>query len=140
MSLIAKVVTVFVLASALVAGPAAALDLPPEWAGAYGYDDGREAVPFIITLTVNNNIITGHIDEVQTFGVKSNDGKLGAKIVGSVNGHRVMFTKTYDGKGGQSHSVTYKGTLLSGDEGALCMFGTWRLGADVGSWMACPAR
>jgi hypothetical protein len=140
MSLIAKAVTILALASVLVVGPAAAANLPSEWAGAYGYEDGRQAVPFFITLASNGNIITGHIDEVQTFGVKSADDKLGAKIVGSLNGHQVVFTKTYDGKGGQTHSVTYKGTLLLGEDGAQCMLGTWRLGADIGPWMACPAR
>jgi len=117
------------------AGGAAAADMKPEWIGAYGYEDGREAVAFYLSLSQNGQILTGHIDEVQTFGEKSADGALRAKIVGSVDGHKVAFTKTYDGTGGQSHSVTYRGTLVTDGE-YMFMFGTWRLGSEVGSWFA----
>lgn len=125
----------FALSIAFVqAGPAAA-DMLPEWAGTYGYEDGRKAVPFFLTLSQNGKILTGHIDEVQTFGARSTDDTLRAKIIGSVDGHKVKFTKTYDGTGGQTHSVTYRGTLVVEGE-FMFMFGTWRLGSDVGSWFA----
>lgn len=125
----------FALVFTALSTPALAAGLSAEWAGAYGYEDGRAAVPFVLTLTENGNVITGHIDEVQTFGTKSADDKLGASVVGSVNGHVVTFTKTYDGKGGQTHSVRYHGTLVVDGEYKF-MFGTWRIGDDVGSWFA----
>jgi hypothetical protein len=118
-----------------VALPAQARGLASDWVGAYGYEDGRDAVFFNMSVTKNGKILTGYIEETQTFGSRSPDGVLRARVVGSINGHYVTFTKTYDGSGGQNHSVTYRGTLVEdGDSGF--MFGTWHLGSDVGSWFA----
>lgn len=133
--MIAKGAAALALAFLLVVGPAQAKDMTAAWAGVYGYEDGRTAVPFELTLSQNGTVITGHIQEVQTFGSKSSDDKLRASIIGSVSGHVVKFTKTYDGTGGQSHSVNYNGTLVVDGEN-MFMFGTWRIGADVGSWFA----
>lgn len=135
----AAAIAALVLVIVSLLSPAAAAGLSAEWAGAYGYEDGRQAVPFVLTLTQNGAVITGRIDEVQTFGTKSSDDKLGASVVGSVNGHVVAFTKTYDGKGGQTHTVRYHGTLVVDGEFKF-MFGTWRLGSDVGSWFATIAK
>lgn len=119
----------------LAALPAQASDVADEWAGAYGYEDGRPAVFFSLNISQNGKIITGHISEVQTFGSQTSDNKLRASIVGSIDGHVVAFTKTYDGSGGQSHSVSYRGTLIR-DGKDMFMFGTWHIGNDVGSWFA----
>jgi len=136
MSWLRAAIAAFALSIALgQAGTAAAAGMSPEWVGAYGYEDGRKAVAFYLSLSQNGEILTGHIEETQTFGRRSEDDTLRAKVVGSVDGHRVRFTKTYDGTGGQSHSVTYNGTLVVEGE-FMFMFGTWRLGPDVGSWFA----
>ena len=56
-------------------------------------------------------------------------------LQGMVQGQNVQFTKTYDGKGGYSHSVTYFGAL-SGDGRSIS--GTWELQSggqtSRGSW------
>jgi hypothetical protein len=116
-----------------------AADVAGEWIGAYGYEDGRAAVPFVLTVSQNGKIITGHITEVQTFGDRSVSGKLGANIVGSVDGHVVAFTKTYDGTGGQIHSINYRGTLVV-ENNTMFMFGTWRLDSAVGAWFASISK
>jgi len=126
---------VALLLSLAFASVASAADVAREWVGAYGYEDGREAVYFELQLTRKGNSLSGHIVETQTFGTRSADGTLKAAVSGSIKGHVVTFTKTYDGTGGQRHSVTYRGTLVSEGE-AMFMFGTWRIGADVGSWFA----
>jgi hypothetical protein len=119
----------------ILATPASAAGMANDWVGAYGYEDGREAVYFNMSISRNGNVLTGHIVETQTFGSPSPDGTLKASIKGSINGHVVTFTKTYDGSGGQTHSVTYRGTLVS-DGNSSFMFGTWHIGSDVGSWFA----
>lgn len=131
----AAVAAIALMVTLSLAGAAGAAGMKPEWIGAYGYEDGREAVAFYLSLSQNGKVITGHISETQTFGETSPDGSLRAKIVGSVDGHKVVFTKTYDGTGGQSHSVTYRGTLVAEGE-YMFMFGTWRIGSEVGSWFA----
>jgi hypothetical protein len=136
--MIVRGAAVLALSLALSIVSAEAKDMTAEWAGAYGYEDGRPAVFFSLNVSQNGKIITGHLREVQTFGSQTSDNALKAKIVGSVDGHVVAFTKTYDGSGGQSHSVNYRGTLFV-DGGAMFMFGTWHLGSDVGSWFATVA-
>jgi hypothetical protein len=118
-----------------IAAPASAAGLAADWVGAYGYEDGRDPVYFNMSITKNGKVLTGHIVETQTFGSKSADNTLRANVIGSVDGRVVTFTKTYDGTGGQRHSVTYRGTLVNEGESSF-MFGTWHLGSDVGSWFA----
>ena len=123
------------LSFVLAVAPAQAKDMSAEWAGAYGYEDGRAAVFFSLDVSQNGRTIKGYIKEVQTFGSQTGDNSLRANIAGTIDGHVVKFTKTYDGSGGQSHSVSYNGTLVrDGDQ--LFMFGTWHIGSDVGSWFA----
>jgi hypothetical protein len=101
------------------------------WKGSYAYIDGRPPVPFTLTLTANGKEITGRIVEEATFG----DGKsptLSANVVGTSFGYEVTFTKTYDGTGGQTHTVNYRGTI-----DGKTMFGFWQVGdQDVGAWYA----
>lgn len=80
------------------------------WNGFYAYDQGgRRSVPFKLTVTsIVGSRFTGLISEPATFG----DGTskfLFANITGNVNAGRVSFIKTYDGTGGQTHSVNYDG-------------------------------
>lgn len=128
-------VAVSLLVSVVVAASASAAGIAGQWVGAYGYEDGRDAVYFELEVRGSGGGIAGTIVETQTFGAKSADGTLKARISGSIKGNFVTFTKTYDGTGGQTHSVTYRGTLVRDGEGSF-MFGTWRLGSDVGSWFA----
>lgn len=128
-------VTTALLVSLVFATAASAAGIAGQWVGAYGYEDGRDAVYFELEVRGSGGGIAGTIVETQTFGAKSADGTLKARVSGTVKGNFVTFTKTYDGTGGQTHSVTYRGTLVSDGDGSF-MFGTWHIGADVGSWFA----
>ncbi len=82
------------------------------WNGQYGYNEMRRPnVNFKLTITgVDGNRFSGMISEPATFG----DGTsrfLFAGVRGTVKGGIVSFVKTYDGTGGQTHSVNYQGTL-----------------------------
>ena len=93
------------------------------WNGFYGYNEMRvRNVPFKLTITsVDGSGFTGMISEPATFG----DGSsrfLFARVRGSVRGNRVEFVKTYDGTGGQTHSVRYEGVL---EVGAVRLKGGW---------------
>ena len=86
------------------------------WNGSYSYNQGgQHTVPFKLTITtINGSQFRGMISEPATFG----DGTskfLFAHIEGTVERERVSFIKTYDGTGGQTHSVNYRGVLGSGN-------------------------
>ena len=123
-----------------VLGPAAAGNVPTAWDGAYEYGNGQDPVPFRIDVTVSGTSIQGTIVEVQTFGDDIIDGRLGARIWGTIDGSSVRFTKVYDGTGGVSHSVAYNGTLAKYDDGSWVMFGTWSTGGVSGGWFATSAK
>jgi hypothetical protein len=53
---------------------------------------------------------TGSLREPNSFGASS-VAFLGAAISGTVKNTAVKYTKTYDGTGGQSHSVDYQGLV-----------------------------
>ena len=108
-----------------------AADGTTTWKGSYAYADGRAPVPFTLTLTTKGKGISGRIVEVATFGDGSSE-KLIANIAGTSFGYDVTFTKTYDGTGGQTHAVNYRGTV-DGDT----LFGVWQLGeGGIGAWYA----
>lgn len=112
-----------------VSGEAA--DGTTTWKGSYGYIDGRAPVPFTLTLTTKGKEISGRIIEPATFGDGSSD-KLIANIGGTSSVYEVVFTKTYDGTGGQTHSVSYRGAF-----DGKTMYGLWQVGEeDVGVWYA----
>lgn len=107
-----------------------AADIPTQWQGSYAYDDGRPAVPFTATIIVNGGVVSGRITEPATFG-DGTSPQLYANLSGSSDGYSISFIKTYDGHGGQTHSVAYSGTI-SGD--GRSMSGTWRLSNLSGTW------
>ena len=111
---------------------AQAADLATQWQGAYGYGDSRAPVPFTFTLNVNGGAVSGRITEPATFG-NGTSSNLYANISGSTDGTHISFTKTYDGHGGQTHSVSYSGTI--GSDGAS-MSGSWQLPGSSGTWQA----
>lgn len=116
----------------VVAGSAAWADpIATRWNGVYQYGDGRSN-SFTLDLQVSGSSISGRTSEPATFGDGSSS-TLTANISGSVSGSSISFTKTYDGTGGVGHSVEYSATISA--DGAS-MSGSWRIGADGGSFSA----
>jgi hypothetical protein len=118
---------------ALVAGAGLAQDaaaLAGTWNGRYSYQSsaGRQEVPFKLELTVRRTSLSGRMTEPATFGDNSSPN-LYANVVGIVEGRRVRLIKTYDGTGGQTHSVYYEGVL---DPGSTTLSGSWII-SDRGS-------
>jgi hypothetical protein len=42
-----------------------------EWRGTYTYPDGRQSVPFVLTLSGSQGAVTGRTTEPNTFGNRS---------------------------------------------------------------------
>ena len=128
------------LAFVLIALPACAqksdTELNGEWQGAYSYSDSRAPVNFILEATIVKDRISGTISEPNTFG-SSGVAFLHANIAGTIEDGVVRFTKTYDGTGGQSHSIQYEGVL---DPLRLQISGTWRISSMVGQFAMTRAR
>lgn len=104
------------------------------WLGYYGYNDGRaDRVQFQLKLRGAGEAFTGTTIEPNTFG-SPNALFLTANVAGKVAGDAVMFKKTYDGTGGQSHSVDYVGVF---DATHRCIAGTWRIGDATGPFKVC---
>lgn len=106
------------------------------WAGEYGYDGAGNMVPFQASFTAKGAGFTGGTIEPNTFG---DPGVLflTANVSGAAAaGGEVNFVKTYDGTGGQSHSVEYAGEYDSSG----CIEGIWRIGAAAGPFKMCSAR
>jgi hypothetical protein len=94
------------------------------WTGTYTYmaDGGSRTVPFSVTFSSDHGRLLGSTTEPNTFG--GNAPKLSADIIGSVKDGELNFTKTYDGKGGYSHSVEYEGNV---DRDGKTIAGTWTI-------------
>ena len=112
------------LAGPVSAGPIAA-DLPQEarlsrapvggigglWEGRYAYSDGRAPVPFLLSLRLDGDrSVKGRVYEPNTFG-DAQAAFLYAHVSGEFDGRVLRFRKTYDGTGGQRHSVQYQGRV-----------------------------
>jgi hypothetical protein len=108
-------------------------DLDGAWWGMYTYADRtRRPVEFTMDIRVAGNTCQGRIEEPNTFGHPSaprlyanSDCRL---LIGG-GPPRLIFRKTYDGTGGQSHSVDYEGEIATDMQGIT---GTWRLGTQSG--------
>jgi hypothetical protein len=97
----------------------------------YRYAAGTPApVRFTADMVGDTGTFTGRLSEPATFGDGSSQF-LFANLTGRVNGTRVTFTKTYDGTGGQTHSVPYEGTL---DKSSMTVRGTWKVGETGGTF------
>lgn len=118
-----KMIMAAALAAATLAGAGAATFTAPtavaqvsaglagDWTGGYISSDGSDVNTFEVKLSQAGRAISGTIYEVNAFGDPSQALFLTSTFSGSVNGRAITFTKTYDGSGGASHSVSYTGTL-----------------------------
>jgi hypothetical protein len=97
------------------------------WKGTYSYEDGRALVSFELRLCKELSRIRGNVSEPASGGV----GNLGARIEGLVANETLTFRKTYDGRGGFSHSVEYESTAANGR-----MRDTWRIGDEASGLQA----
>ena len=93
------------------------------WKGTYSYREGAglKEVQFEVQLAQRGQSLSGRIIEPNTFR-RSSVPALYANFVGIVDGRRLRFIKTYDGTGGESHSVYYEGDL---NESATAVSGVW---------------
>lgn len=123
---------IVLLCAAFLVTSAQAAELATQWQGSYGYGDSRAPVQFTLSLTVKGGSVSGRITEPATFG-NGTSSNLYANISGSTDGTNISFAKTYDGTGGQTHSVSYSGTI--GSNGAS-MSGFWQLPGTSGTWQA----
>jgi hypothetical protein len=123
-------VVLMLFAAVVQAGAAHAATLIGAWRGAYAYSDGQAPVPLVIDITQTGDAISGRTTELATFGT-GGSRYLYATITGSTSGQSVTFRKTYDGTGGQSHSVEYTGALSA--DGSV-ITGSWSIGAVRGTW------
>lgn len=104
------------------------------WSGYYGYDAQSDRVPFQAKLSAAGSSFAGTTIEPNTFGEPSTMF-LTANVVGQVGANgAVSFVKTYDGTGGQSHSVEYRGTLAPNGQ---CISGAWAIGEAKGPFRVC---
>ena len=101
-----------------------------EWSGSYSYPDGKRSVAFTMTLSGSQGAVSGRTTERNTFG-KPPATHLFGNVRGTINGSSIAFTKTYDGTGGVSHSVEYRGRI-SGNS----MSGSWSIGSTSGGFSA----
>jgi hypothetical protein len=117
-----------------LASAQSAAGLSGVWVGYYGYDADPNKVEFQMKLRPAGSGFSGASVEDNTFGDPS-VLFLTANISGSLGaGRAVIFTKTYDGTGGQSHSVQYNGVLSASGK---CISGKWRIGQGSGPFEMC---
>lgn len=128
-------------AFAFMAAPASAQTRPQTisgvWLGQYSYppEAGRAPVKFQARFaSAANGRVTGSMIEPNTFGDQT-AYFLTSNIAGSIgpNG-AVLLDKTYDGTGGQTHTVHYEGAFSVG-----CVAGQWAIGGSGGPFHMCPA-
>ncbi|MGE0420975.1 MAG: hypothetical protein AB7O88_01845 [Reyranellaceae bacterium] len=102
------------------------------WLGRYYYSGqqaDRPPVEFELTLEVPAaGQVTGRMSEPNTFG-KPGVPFLYAHVRGEIVDNHLRFIKTYDGTGGQTHSVAYSGTF---NASWTTMVGTWRINDTTG--------
>lgn len=99
------------------------------WDGLYRYPAGIRTPESAFTAVMfdSGGSLSGTIHETMKLG--THDIPASAFLEGRIEGASVTFLKTYDGTGGQSHSVSYDGTLgADGNE----IEGQWRIHADFG--------
>jgi hypothetical protein len=129
------------IAAALLCAPAATAQqtvqgLSGMWVGYYGYDGGGSAdrVAFQLKAARAGAAFTASTIEPNTFGTR--DALfLTADVAGTVSADgSVRFTKTYDGSGGQTHSVDYVGAF---DASKRCIAGKWKIDVTTGPFKIC---
>jgi hypothetical protein len=108
-------------------------ELDGMWWGMYTYADrAKRPVEFTIDIRVAGSSCQGRIEEPNTFGdplVPRLYANTDCRLLIGGGQPRLMFRKTYDGTGGQSHSVDYEGEVASDGRGIT---GVWRIGTQSG--------
>jgi hypothetical protein len=100
-----------------------------KYVGSYEYPNTTPPVSFNAIMVIENGRIIGMTREPKTFG-EGDMPYLYADIVGTISSDgTVKFVKTYDGTGGQTHSVNYEGKM---DFRSKTITGTWSISADWG--------
>jgi len=109
-----------------------------KWTGVYTYfqDDVRTPVEFSAELFVEGDSFTGKFIERNTLGRKSTDW-LSSTVIGRVNGNDMtfLFMKKYNGQGGVSHAVFYKGEI---DPQTFRVRGKWEINGLSGAFYMAP--
>lgn len=105
-------------------------EITGRWAGSYYYSDGRSPVEFSVQINEADGVVSGLMREPNTFGSAASRN-LYADIRGSLTGRNLTYVKTYDGSGGQSHSVTYAGIV---SEDGTTIEGSWNIGSLFGKF------
>ncbi len=101
------------------------------WNGEYTSPDNRPPVSFDLMLHVNiDGSLSGHIKEPNP-SRKNHDKYVSAKVIGSINGSKISFVKTYDKSLGKSSLITYKGTIAGNS-----ISGIWQVGKFNGTFSA----
>jgi hypothetical protein len=97
-------------------------DCTGSWKGEFRYNgDALPPVEVTGTLKQEGDDIAGHLSESNWS--EAGAAPLESDIKGTIDGEgKLKFSKTYDGKGGQSHTVRYEGTL---SEDGKTISGRW---------------
>ena len=111
-------------------------NLDGEWEGQYRYNDPRPPVAFRLKLRQRGAELIGRSDEPQTFGAPG-AGILHADWVGRISSEGLLaFVKTYDGTGGQTHSIQYTGRLVAPNR----IEGRWNISPQINGSFALTRR
>ena len=113
-----------------------ALSLTGQWNGQFSYPRLLDPTPFVAILIEQGAQFSGTTHEPCTSGPHSG-GLLYAAVEGRRDGTAVVFTKTYDGTAGWTHSVSYEG-LLNGDGTEI--EGRWKTRGWSGRFLMLRAR
>jgi hypothetical protein len=120
-----------------LAVPSRGSELAKVWQGQYFYAPGSNSapVPFKLQITsFQDGNFTGRTTEPATFGTQPCT-YLYANVQGHVAGAEIVFIKTYDGTCGQTHSVSYSGTMTS----SRTMQGSWSIPPNSGGTFTASA-
>ena len=97
------------------------------WQGFFSYPRALAPVQFTATLIESGRWLTGTTHEPMDVGPHTGE-TLYATLSGSRDGTSVIFDKTYDGSGGQTHTIHYEGTLSEDSaeiEGRWIIHASW---------------
>ena len=113
-----------------------ALSLTGQWNGQFSYPRLLDPTPFVAILIEQGAQFSGTTHEPCTSGPHSG-GLLYAAVDGRRDGTAVLFTKTYDGTAGWTHSVSYEG-VLNGDGTEI--EGRWKTWGWSGRFLMLRSR
>jgi len=128
-----RMLAIVCVASVALAAPAMAQQrsLAGDWTGGYISADGTDVNTFEVTLSQAGSALSGTIYESNSFGDQQQALFLTSNLTGKVQNNAVTFTKTYDGSGGVSHSVSYSGRL---EPNGRRIRGTFEAGGITGTF------